>query len=48
MNFRNIHHCVVSDYGSGVGLKSKLELWPYLAIAVSVIGLLYLILNSSR
>jgi hypothetical protein len=31
--------------GSGIGWKSKLELWPYVAIAISVIGLLYMILT---
>jgi hypothetical protein len=31
-----------------MGWKSKLELWPYVAVAVSVFGLLYLILTSNR
>jgi hypothetical protein len=47
-DFRNIHHCVILDYGSGMGWKYKLELWPYLAIAISVIGFLYLILARTR
>jgi hypothetical protein len=31
-----------------VGWKSKLELWPYAAIAISVIGLVYAIVRSIR
>lgn len=31
-----------------MGWKSKLEFWPYVAVAVSVLGLLYLILTSNH
>jgi hypothetical protein len=31
-----------------MGWKSKLELWPYVAIAISVIGFLYILLTSTR
>ena len=31
-----------------MGWKSKLEFWPHVAIAVSVVGLLYLILTSNH
>lgn len=31
-----------------MGWKSKLEFWPYVAIAVAVLGLLYLILTSNH
>lgn len=32
---------------SSMGWKSKLELWPYVAVATSVIGFLYMILTST-
>ncbi len=35
-------------YGLGMGWKSKLDLWPYVAIAISVVGFLYLLLRSIR
>jgi hypothetical protein len=31
-----------------MGWKSKLELWPYAAIVIAVIGLLYVIVLSTR
>jgi hypothetical protein len=31
-----------------MGWKSKLEFWPYIAIAVAVLGLLYLIITSNH
>jgi len=31
-----------------MGWKSKLELWPYVLIAISVLGFAYLILRSHR
>jgi hypothetical protein len=31
-----------------MGWKSKLELWPYLLIAIALIGMVYLVLTSAR
>jgi hypothetical protein len=31
-----------------MGWKSKLEFWPYVAVAVSLLGLLYLIVTSNH
>jgi len=31
-----------------MGWKSKLELWPYVLIAISVLGFAYLLLRSHR
>jgi len=36
------------NYDSGVEWKAKLDLWPYAAILVAVIGILYKILASGR